>query len=251
MRRAISIVTIFVCCAAIAITQMPEKTPAFEVATIKPSGRDSAPMSMQRLPGGRFLTSNTPLTMLIDWAYGLDDGRLLGAPKGAESTRFDIVALAPVENPAPGQMQLMMRNLLADRFKLVVHRESRELTSYELITEDGGPKVQVSTSAEPSDPDPFRMSASGILIGTRVTADMLTKVLSSQLGRPVENRTGLTGTFDFTLQWRPDERAAIAGDDRPSLFTAIREQLGFRLTARKAPVDVIVIDEVEITPTEN
>jgi uncharacterized protein (TIGR03435 family) len=251
MRKAISIVTTVVCCAAIASTQTPENTITFEVATIKPSGRDSAPMSMQRLPGGRFLTSNTPLTMLINWAYALDDGRLLGVPKGAESTRFDIVAVAPVENPAPGQMQLMMRNLLADRFKLVVHRESRELISYELVAEDGGPKVRVSTSAEPPDPNPFRMSARGSLIGTRVTADMLTKVLSSQLGRPVENRTGLVDTFDFTLQWRPDEGAPIAGDDRPSLFTAIREQMGFRLMARKAPVDVIVIDHLEITPTDN
>ena len=109
MRNAISVATTLLCCATIASTQTPAQAPAFEVATVKPSDRNSAPMSMQRLPGGRFVTSNTPLTMLINWAFNLDDGRLLGAPKGAESARFDIVAKSAVENPAAGQMQLMMR----------------------------------------------------------------------------------------------------------------------------------------------
>ena len=250
MRNAIVLATFFVCSATITSSQTPAIGPAFEVATVKPSGRDSQPMSMQRLPGGRFVTSNTPLTMLINWAFNLDDGRLVGAPTGAEGARFDIVAKAPVENPAPGQMQLMMQTLLAERFKLLVHRERRDLTSYELVTDARGPKIQVSTSAEPPGPNPFRMSVSGNLTGTRVTADMLAKVLASQTGRPVENRTGLTGAFDFSLQWRPEERAAV-DDDRASLFTALREQLGFRLVARRAPVDVVVIDHVALTPTEN
>jgi uncharacterized protein (TIGR03435 family) len=96
------------------------------------------------------------------------------------------------------------------------------------------------------------MSDSGTLIGMRVTADMLATVLSSQLGRPVQNTTGFTGSFDFTLSWAPDTGVAPGdGQDRPSLFTAIREQLGFRLVARRTPTDVVVIDHVERTPTEN
>jgi uncharacterized protein (TIGR03435 family) len=246
-QHAIVAAALLFCCGVSARSQTLADTPTFEVATVKPSSNGSPPMSIQRVAGGRLVTSNTPLTMLINWAFNLDDGRLIGAPKGADA-RFDVVAKAPMESPPPGQMQLMMRALLADRFKLVVHRESRDLTSYALVIDDGGPRVQVSTSADPPGPDPFRTSTSGMLTGTRVTADMLAKVLSSQLSRPVENTTGLAGTFDFTLQWRPDQRAVI-DDDRASLFVAIREQLGFRLVARRAPVDVIVVDKLNITPS--
>jgi uncharacterized protein (TIGR03435 family) len=95
------------------------------------------------------------------------------------------------------------------------------------------------------------MSDSGSLTGTGVTADMLATVLSSQLGRPVQNMTGFTGMFDFTLRWTPDTGVPASPDDRPALFTAIREQLGFRLVSRKTPTDVVVIDHVERTPAEN
>ena len=209
-------------------------------------------MSIRRLPGGRFVTSNTSLTMLINWAYQLDEGRLIGAPRELDSTRFDVVAKAPEPDPIPGRMQLMMRALLAERFKLVAHHETRELTAYTLVTDTGGPKVRASSTTEPAGPNPFRMSDSGSLMGTRVTADMLATVLSNQLGRPVKNMTGFTGAFDFVLRWTPDSATAtIADQDRPSLVTAIREQLGFRLVAGKMPVEVIVIDHVESTPTDN
>jgi uncharacterized protein (TIGR03435 family) len=225
---------------------------AFEVATIKPSRPDSPPMSIQRLPGGRLVTTNTPLPMLIQWAYQLDEGRLLGVPAGLGSLRFDVVAKAPEPEPAPGRMQLMMRALLAERFKLAVHHETRDLIAYTLVAEPGGPKVRVVTTDGAADPNPFKMSQAGTLIGSRVTADMLATVLSNQLGRPVQNLTGFGGAFDFTLQWAPDSAAAPAGaDDRPSLFTAIREQLGFRLVSRRTPTDVVVIDHVERTPAEN
>ena len=249
MLRAFSVVVLV----ALMVSSASAQGPAFEVATIKPSGADSPPMSMRRLPGGRFLTSNTPLPMLIAWAYGVDDGRLFGVPKGLDAG-FDVVAKASEAEPAAGQMQLMMRALLAERFKLVVHQETRELTAYELVNDTGGPKVRVVESSNPPDPNPFSMSAAGRLTGTRVTTDMLAKVLSSQLGRPVKNATGLASAFDFTLQWTPDTATgAGAFDDpqRPSLVTAVREQLGFRLVAKKTAVDVIVIDHVESTPTAN
>ena len=234
-------------------TPVPSRVegPQFEVATIKPSSADSAPISIRRLPGGRFVTSNTPLPMLIAWAYGVDDGRLFGVPKGLDAA-FDVVAKASEAEPAGGQVQLMMRALLAERFKLVVHQETRELTAYELVNDTGGPKVRVVESSNPPDPNPFSMSAAGRLTGTRVTTDMLAKVLSNQLGRPVKNATGFASAFDFTLQWTPDTATgAIDDPQRPSLVTAVREQLGFRLVAKKTPVDVVVIDHVESTPTAN
>jgi uncharacterized protein (TIGR03435 family) len=252
MSRTFAVITILACCGVVVGGQDQNALPAFEVATVKPSGPASAPISIQRLPGGRLVTSNTSLPMLIRWAYQLDEGRLLNVPNGLESTRFDVVAQAPEEELVGGRLQLMMRALLAERFKLVVHRETRELVAYVLVTEPNGPKIRVSDSSEPPGPNPFRMTDSGTLSGTRVTADMLANVLSNQLGRPVRNMTGLSGTFDFTLRWAPDG-APVTPDtqDRASLFTAIREQLGFRLEARKTPTDVIVIDRVERTPTDN
>jgi uncharacterized protein (TIGR03435 family) len=190
--------------------------------------------------------------MLIQWAYQLDEGRLVNVPGGLGSLSFDIVAKAPVEDPAPGQMQLMMRALLAERFKLAVHHEARELMAYTLVADAGGSKVRASPADQPVDPNPFRMSDSGTLVGTGVTADMLATVLSNQLGRPVKNMTGVAGRFDFTLRWAPDAaQPAVDTTGRPSLETAIREQLGFRLVAAKTSVDVVVIDHVERTPAPN
>jgi len=173
-------------------------------------------------------------------------------PSGLSSLRFDVVAKSPEAEPVAGRMQLMMRALLAERFKLAVHHETRELVAYTLVSEPGGAKVRAVTSEDPPGPNPFRMSDSGTLTGARVTADMLATVLSNQLGRPVQNKTGFDGRFDFTLRWAPDTGVAPGdGQDRPSLFTALREQLGFRLIAQRMPTDVVVIDHVERTPTEN
>ena len=201
MKRALAAITMLVCCESLSAQQ--DRLPAFEVATVKPSGPESPPISIQRLPGGRLVTSNTPLPMLIQWAYQLDEGRLLGVPAGVNSLRFDVVAKSAEPEPAPGQMQLMMRALLAERFKLVVHRETRELVAYTLVTDSSGPKVRAVTMDGPADPNPFKMSDSGSLTGTRVTADMLATVLSNQLGRPVQNMTGFTACSISRCGGRP------------------------------------------------
>ena len=228
--------------------QVQERPPAFEVATVEISGPDSPPIAIRPLPGGRLEVSNMPLPALIQWAFELDDGRLAGVPKGLDSVRVDVVAKTPDSEPRRGQVQAMMRTLLAERFKLAVHRETRELLTYTLVTDGGGPKVRAKDAGEPG-ASPFRMSDSGTLIGTTVTADMLARVLSNQLGRPVHNQTGFSGVFDFTLRWSPDTVAEPT--DRPSLPTALREQLGFRLEPQRAPTDVVVIDHVERTPVGN
>lgn len=226
-------------------------SPRFEVATVRPSGPDSPAMSLQRQPGGRLVTSNTPLAFLVSWAFNLDDGRLFGTPNGADSARFDIVAKAPTDSPGPGQIQLMLRSLLADRFGLVAHAEKRTLNGYALAVAEGGPKISVVNPPEAADANPFSMTMPGVLRGRHVTADMLAKALSSQLGEPVENVTRLIGSFDFTLQWRPDVAGVVDDGARASLFTAIREQLGLQLDARRVAVDVIVVDRLAITPTPN
>jgi len=208
-------------------------------------------MSLQRQPGGRLVTSNTPLTFLISWAFSLDDRRLVGPPKGAESARFDIVAKAPTENPGPGQLQMMMQALLAERFGLVVHTEKRNVNAYTLGVAQDGLRVTPVNPPETADSNPFSMTTPGVLRGRHVTADMLATVLANQLGEPVENATRITGSFDFTLQWRPDAAGVSDDGTRASLFTAIREQLGLQLDARRGPVDVVVIDRLSLTPTPN
>jgi uncharacterized protein (TIGR03435 family) len=207
-------------------------------------------MSLQRQPGGRLVTSNTPLTFLVSWAFNLDDGRLLGAPSGADSARFDIVAKAPTASPAPGQLQLMLQTLLVERFGLLTHPERRDRTAYVLVTDRDNLKIGLTTPPEAPDSNPFSMTEAGVLRGRRVTMDMLAKALSSQLKAPVENGTRVNGSFDFTLVWQPAD--APSGDlSRPSLFTALREQLGLRLDVRRTQVEVLVIDRLSLTPVSD
>jgi len=236
---------------ACAVASIAGQAPAFEVATIRPSGPDSAAMSLQRQPGGRLVTSSTPLTFLVSWAFGLGDGQLQGVPKGADAARFDIVAKAPTDNPPGGELQLMLRTLLAERFGLVVHSEKRTLTAYVLSVDTGGPRVVLVNPPEQAAANPFSMTTPGVLRGRRVTAEMLAKALSSQLGAPVENDSKLAGSFDFTLEWRPDTATVADDGTRAALFTAIRDQLGLRLDARRVPVDALIIDRLSLTPTPN
>lgn len=231
------------CLAAPAAAQEPA---AFEVATVRPSGPDSGPMALHRQPSGRLVTTNTPLTFLINWAFNLGDGQLVNAPRGADSARFDIVAQPPPGPLGPGELQMMLRTLLAGRFGLVVHSELRNGLSYLLTTDRDALRVGLTVPPQPPDPSPFSMTTAGVLRGRRVTMDMLAKVLSSQLAAPVENGTRITGSFDFTLEWQPD--GAPVGDvTRPSLFTALREQLGLRLDVRRTQVEVMVIDRLNLT----
>jgi uncharacterized protein (TIGR03435 family) len=218
---------------------------AFEIASIKAADPDRT-MSITR-SGNRLTFSNYSVEMLILWAYDIRSEGLLGAPKGLDSARYDIMAVAPPGVPVPGRLNLMMQSLLAERFRLVVHRESRELPYYALVLDKNGPKVHVEEAAGPVGQNPFAMTANGHLTGTQVSAAMLAKVLTDQIGRFVEDRTGLAGVFDFTLDWAADVESTLT----PSIFTAVKEQLGLRLDAVKGPVEVVVIDHVETTASEN
>ncbi len=220
----------------------------FDVASIKPSDTTSA-VGIRRLPGGRFVTSNTSLRLLITWTYDIGDERLSGAPGWLDSARFDISARAPSENPTLDELHSMMKSLLADRFRLRVHTATKDLPMYMLGLDKNGPGIRVRDKALPLNHDPFRMTEAGRLTGTSVTADMLAKVLTNQLGHYVQNNTGFEGFFDFTLEWRPD--SGEPDDARASIFTAIREQLGFRLNPGKGPVEVVIIDQIENRPTDN
>ena len=245
--------------AAMAMGQGP---PAFEVASIKPSDATST-MAIRR-SGHRIATVNTSLEFLIGWAYDIHTDRIYGKPKWLDTARYDITASGPGwDRPHPGELsplQLMMQALLAERFKLAAHRETRELPMYALTVAKGGPKFTTRPHNGPMGQNPFGGSGRGVLVGNEVNAGMLAKVLAQEVGRSVKDETGLQGVFDFKLQWEPDAPAPGAGDapgtmanlrGGSSLFTAIQEQLGLKLEARKGPVEVLVIDHVEAKPTEN
>jgi uncharacterized protein (TIGR03435 family) len=230
---------------------------AFEVASIKRS--DPTQTAAIRRSGYRIATVNTSLQMLITWAYDVHSDRVYGKPAFLDSVHYDVVANGPENGwPAqrtPGQvtfLQEMMQTLLVERFKLAVHRETKELPMYALVLAKGGPKFKLGPAPESMGQQPFSMPGRGRLSGTQVAAWMLAKVLADQLGRSVQDQTGLEGVFDFKLEWAPDVQPESAEvGNRASLFTAIQEQLGLRLEARKGPVEVLVIDHVESSPNEN
>jgi uncharacterized protein (TIGR03435 family) len=244
----------------------------FEVASVKPNKTADPNSSLRLQPGGRIVATNVALRLLIRNLYNVQADQIVGGPPWIESERFDIEAKADREYPpqadAPApELLAMMRNLLADRFKLVVHRESREMPVYLLVMARDdktlGPqmrRVDVDCAAEaaramaalrggappPAKPDTMppcgmRMRP-GDVIARGTTPQQLARNLSQFVGRAVVDRTGLDGAFDIDLQWSPEQTADASG---PSIFTAVQEQLGLKLDSQRIPVDVLVIDRVE------
>jgi len=244
--------------------------PKFEVATIKLSKIDDDRLTWMRLNADGISIRGVPMKILIRESFGVEDDRILGEPNWVKS-RYDIEAKVDAED-APklknlkiDQRLAMLLPLLQDRFNLKYHHETRELPVYALVVAKGGVRMQ------PGAPDPPKpavfMNGRGHIKSTGTTT-MLSHVLSRELlGRSVKDMTGLTGNYDYTLQWTPDDvgmptgggdggdAAPGKGDPSPdaggpSLFTALEEQLGLKLEATKSAVDVIVIDHIDL-PSEN
>jgi uncharacterized protein (TIGR03435 family) len=252
---------------------------AFEVATVKLSSLNGPqPPSLKLLPN-RFETRDMTLSNVIAIAYNLTygaDQQISGGPAWIRSEKFDIVAKedetvsARMRKLSPEQQgdesRLMIQALLADRFKLKVHRETRELLTYLLLLARSGPKLKPAV-LNPHLPvnipqNRINVMGQGWLEGHDCDMALLTKMLGSLPevdGRTVIDRSGLTGKYDFTLKWTPnsttDPAASItetarSPESRPSFFTALQEQLGLRLASAKEQVEVIVIDDVD-KPSEN
>ncbi len=256
----------------------------FEVASVKPNTGGQRGGNMRRQPGGRVTATNMPLRQLVIFAYQMTPLTVVGGPAWAATTTYDINATlgfdAPMLGPGngPDHMMLAMRTLLADRFKLKVHHESREMDVYALtMAKPGagpGPQLKPSTldcsparlremagragNGPPAPPDinqapqcggyitPGRFRLGGMPIS------MLVGPLGGFTGRTVVDRTGLTGLWDAEMTFAIDPgRGAPPPDapppdpNAPSIFTALQEQLGLKLEATKAPVDVLVIDNLE------
>jgi len=228
-----------------------DSRPAFEVASVKP---DKSTTGVDRVENsnGPFIIINVSLKRCIGLAYGIEDGRdyLFSGPDWLDSERFDISAKYPPEISRADSL-LMFRRLLEERFGLRVHHESRPFTAYALTVAKGGPKVHVSP-----DPGGYRFRAqNGHATGFSISMPMLADRMSRPdfgLDRRVVDLTGLSGVFDFELNWRPDGSPSDVQADSPSLFTALQEQLGLRLELRKnIPLDVLVVDHAERVPAGN
>ena len=212
--------------------------PEFEAASVKLSTATQGSSSGITTDTGRIAARNVTLKRCIRGAYDIPESRILGGPGWAEEERFDIDAKA--SGPAGGQeLMAMLRQLLAQRFKLSIHRETRPLPGYALVVGKKG------IAAKPSQPD-ARSSTSSTrhsIDATGCSLDCVAMHLSEVLHAPVADATNLDGRYDFKLEWAPD-------DLQSQVFPAVEAQLGLKLEGRKVPTEVIVIDSVE-KPSEN
>lgn len=289
MNTCYTTIAIALCAIAGPLAQAP---PTFDVVSIKPNTSGEAMNRIAIEPGGRYRWTNTTLQQLIGMSYqrrGFDVREIIGGPEWLASARFDVIAhtdsTAPLVDASgfPGPLFAMVRAMLADRFHLKVHDEQRERPVYALTLarRDGmlGPRFTRSTidcAAVMRDqvqgkrpeltpaglvPCAVRGGVAGRVQGSALSLEGLTGLLASLVGRPVIDRTGLSGNFDVDLEFTPElVQAAPAGapvdappaarSDLPSIFTAVQEQLGLKLESTRAPVDVLVIDRAE-RPSEN
>jgi len=242
--------------------------PVFDVATIKPSHATDGHTHVYRHPDdGGFEASNISLKGLLEFAYDLPETRMIGGPAWLDSEKWDVQAKASPEVDAQIQQihklngdqsktekQQMVRALLADRFKLTVHQETRELPVYALVVAKGGPKLPAAQANGTS----IGTGNSHIRIQGGDSVAILAEQLAKVLGRVVLDKTGIQGRYDITLRWTPENglpdkvNGASSAEETngPSIFTAVQEQLGLRLDSQKGPVPVLVIDRAEM-PSEN
>lgn len=261
--------------AVTAVAQTGQKS-RFEVVSIK-HNLETGSQIFRLEESGRFVAVRIPVKYLIGRAFGVDRTYVLGGPNWIESDVYSIEAKAD-GTIASEQLQGMLQSLLAERFQLKAHQERRELPVYELVVAGGGAKIKRSDDQTPAMPPrptgepvpanaPIPRGAFGFgpdgVNGAAVPLERLTTYLKSLLGRPVLDKTGLTGLFDMKLRFapgsegtnsvfarNPDTQLQQADLSAPSLFTALQEQLGLRLRATRDPLDVIVIDSIQ-RPTEN
>jgi len=253
--------------------------PQFDAASIKPAPPDYDKTLVQLTPDGASF-HNSSLHTILETAFAVDDKHLIGAPSWTSTKRYDVEAkVSPEDAPKlnklkGGERNAMLLPVLAERCNLKYHRETRELPVYALVVARGGPKL---TRGEPDPPggpkfpdpdhpeDPSKEHYKVMTTPGRIEADSLPMfILADQLtrlnalGRPVIDKTGLTGNYNFTLRWTADLPfpilhdpdglgAATARDENTpsSLFTAIQEQLGLKLESRKDRSEVIVIDHID------
>ena len=236
----------------------PEQTNLqFEVASIRPSKPEAPSGFIKAAAGGDgYIAQGAPVRLMISLMFRIPERQIKG-PDWIEKDRFDIAAKAD-KKYSIDELHAMYQNMLADRFKLKYHLETREANAYVLTVDKGGLRMTPNDKAEDFN-IPWVPQAYGSVKGTRVPMPYLCWQLGQILQsdeRPVIDETGLKGKYDFTLIWLPGNadqfRDTLPSDvlDRPVIFSAVRDQLGLKLTAQKGPVTYFVVDHIE-HPTAN
>jgi uncharacterized protein (TIGR03435 family) len=270
--RAIAGACLFLCSVVGAFAQSADAPPAFEAASVKVAARGEPrdilnaviPLGMRGGPGssdpGQISFTNASLKTIVVDAYGVKRYQVSG-PDWIEAGGYNIIAKLP-PNTSREQVRLMLQNLLAERFKLTLHREKRELPVYALGVAKNGPKMKVS-QADPDDGGTWgawngnaRWEAPN-----ETMPDLADFFLSPRLDRPAIDMTGLTAKYDVTLYWAAENMmartatarntGAEAAEPAPTILAAVQEQLGLKLERSTSPMDMLAIDHVEKTPTEN
>jgi uncharacterized protein (TIGR03435 family) len=224
--------------------------PAFDAASIKPAKPGTRGYSIRPLPG-RVSAENVTLKLLIAEAYHISDRQISGGPKWIDAERYDIEAKAAGDvPPTTYQLRAMLQKLLLDRFALALRREAQEMPVYVLRAGKGGPKFR--PAAHPEAPVMFHVFQRRQITAGNAPLENLTEALAWLLGKPVLDRTGLEGSFDYKLDWTPDEvqlqspeAPPQADGTAPSLAGALLQQMGLRITSEKAPVEVLVVERAE------
>lgn len=238
-------------------SQTPPLRPSFDVASIKPvePGPKSGRYIMMQGPH-RFVEKDYTLKLLIAAAYNLNPKAVTGGPPWIESEHYDILAITPGEKqPSHDEQMAMLQTLLSERFSLAFHREPKVFPIYVLEVGKGGSKLKPSAAAPTDQPALISTVYEARIVMPARNASMadFTSVLQrAVLDRPVVDKTGLAGRYDFNLEWAPDESqfngdvgAAPSDAPEPPFFTAIEQQLGLRLVATRGPVDAIIVDHAE------
>jgi uncharacterized protein (TIGR03435 family) len=260
----------------------PNATLTYEAASVKPNKSGVQGSSIRRFPGGRLQATNMPLRALITFAYQVQGFQLVEDPAWIRNDTFDIVAKMEGDPPpvmpgtGPDPHMVAMRTLLAERFKLVVRRETREMDIYALVlarpdgklgpalkptTQDCAAMIAAARGGPPPGPPPGPNSPvvcgmrglPGRLVAGAMPMSLLASNLSGQVQRIVVDRTGLSGAWDFEITFAPERplnpppgvEFPAADPNAPSLFTAMQEQLGLKLQSTKGPVEVLVVERVE------
>jgi uncharacterized protein (TIGR03435 family) len=249
MNRLLATIALVVCAPCIAAAQ--SGGPQFEVASVKPS--NGGPQGVwDEGSHERVRMLNMTLKSIVAEAYGVKDHRVFG-PAWIESERFEIIAkISPETAKLPDEQRVkqilaMAQALLADRFKLEVHRETREMPVYALLPAKGG--LKLSQTGPPSDDWVRTQIGRGRLVSKQMPTAQLLSILGGILNREVLDESGIKGVFDIALDWAPDDVAAnpatSGGAVKPSIFTALQEQAGLKLESRKVPMQVVVVDRAE------
>ena len=230
---------------AVAGVSAQSSSPAFEVASIKRNTTGSLNANAARVAGDRYRAENVSLISLLRVAYAVQEFQIAGHPAWANVDRFDIDAKMEA-GANPRDWPLMVQRLLADRFKLALHRESREGPIYTLVVGSNGPRLTAAEPSKRSTPGGDFSASPTQIIGTGVSMAEFAMRLSRSIGVTVVDGTGLPGAFDLKVTWPADDQFVGRGASaNPTIFTAIQEQLGLRLQPGRGPVEMLIVDRAE------